>query len=150
VRKLLAAAQQELKVKLDPGKVDTVFKVWDQVLLELLNVTCPCAPLVLPMLKGDRSPTCPSTPLVLPVLKGVLLLQVSKHPFSRLLGELGPCARFGTSVNASKDKRVCAGVNANQKALSVCQGAHGGGRGLDKRFNSRVCSHLDWSAGGTG
>ncbi len=29
----MAAAQQERKAKLDAGRVDTVFKVWDQVLL---------------------------------------------------------------------------------------------------------------------
>ncbi len=33
VRKLLAAAQQERKAKLDAGRVDTVFRVGDQVLL---------------------------------------------------------------------------------------------------------------------
>jgi hypothetical protein len=40
VRELLAAAQRERKVKLDAGRVDTVFKVGDQVLLrtkELLD-----------------------------------------------------------------------------------------------------------------
>ena len=40
VRELLAAAQQERKVKLDAGRVDTVFKVGDRVLLrtkELLD-----------------------------------------------------------------------------------------------------------------
>ncbi len=40
VRELLAAAQQERKAKLDAGRVDTVFKVGDQVLLrtkELLD-----------------------------------------------------------------------------------------------------------------
>jgi hypothetical protein len=40
VRELLAAAQQERKAKLDAGRVDTVFKVGDRVLLrtkELLN-----------------------------------------------------------------------------------------------------------------
>ncbi len=33
VRELLAAAQHECKAKLDAGRVDTVFKVGDQVLL---------------------------------------------------------------------------------------------------------------------
>ncbi len=40
VRELLAAAQAERKAKLDAGRVDTVFKVGDQVLLrtkELLS-----------------------------------------------------------------------------------------------------------------
>ncbi len=34
VRELLTAAQQERKAKLDAGRVDTVFKVGDQVLLQ--------------------------------------------------------------------------------------------------------------------
>jgi hypothetical protein len=45
VRKLLAAAQQERKAKLDAGRVDMVFKVGDQVLLrtkELLDAADIC------------------------------------------------------------------------------------------------------------
>ena len=34
VRELLAAAQRKRKVKLDAGRVDTLFKVGDQVLLQ--------------------------------------------------------------------------------------------------------------------
>ena len=38
VRELLAAAQRERKAKLDAGRVDTVFKVGDQVLLQGWNL----------------------------------------------------------------------------------------------------------------
>ncbi len=114
VRELLAAVQQERRAKLDAGRVDTVFKVGDQVLLrtkELLDAV-DIGKLLLRWEGPFTITACPSPNAYTLALQRKMRCRLSVQPD----GERGPDQNPSTRGPTTPRSGSCVGPGAGGRA----------------------------------